>query len=47
MGAYRAEGAGMQFMRVDPALTSRTCNVCGVVWKAETAEEGWRQLPDE
>ncbi len=37
--AYKAEGAGMQFVRVDPALTSRTCSACGVIREAETADE--------
>ena len=40
--AYKAEGAGMQFVRVDPAFTSRACSVCGVVKDAETADEGRR-----
>ena len=40
--AYKAEGAGMQLVRVDPAFTSRTCSICGVVREAETADEGRR-----
>jgi putative transposase len=29
MLAYKAEEAGRQFVKVNPAFTSQTCNACG------------------
>ena len=39
MLAYKAEGAGKQLVRVDPAYTSLTCSNCGVVRLDATERE--------
>ena len=42
MLAYKAEGAGMQVLRVDPSYTSLTCSGCGVVQFGASEEEQGR-----
>ena len=42
MLAYKAAGAGMQVLRVDPSYTSLTCSRCGVVQFGASQEEQGR-----
>ena len=42
MLAYKAVGAGMQVLRVDPSYTSLTCSRCGVVQFGASQEEQGR-----
>ena len=42
MLAYKAAGAGMQVLRVDPSYTSLTCSGCGVVQFGASEEEQGR-----